>query len=226
MPSAAAVMLLSLVALAQDTVSRPIVVGEPLVDSDISQIRVLSVEAGVGDPWLISSAASSPTTDERTVLAFGTATRSTSELRRGTMVRLTAGPSESTARPPRTWGRQTRSVEPIAEWAQVAAEGLAFDDIPDLWRANRPIRIIGGISDADLVSLVAFVRARPLTGPDGQPIFIGRRVLNSVQLRYSAATVVRYEAALTEPGGSASTHLDIERIGGSWRIVQVTYGIA
>lgn len=81
---------------------------------------------------------------------FLPATTRTSELRRGPAV--IAGQSTATK-----W--RIDGKDPCCSaWAQVAIEGRNFDDVQDLNDLNRPFRVIGRFSDAELLSLVRVLR--------------------------------------------------------------------
>jgi len=46
-------------------------------------------------------------------------------------------------------------------YAQVAIEGRAFEEFTDDQDQNRPFLVEGNLSDAELLSIVAFIRPKP-----------------------------------------------------------------
>jgi hypothetical protein len=115
-----------------------------------------------GSPWLLTEFWSIPLRNgerEWVALAYLAPSIATPEFRRGPLVDVTTELTAESAPDPMTW--KVDDPTRILTWAQVALPGRSFDDVTGDADENRPLHITGDITDADLVSIVRFVRARP-----------------------------------------------------------------
>jgi hypothetical protein len=123
-----------------------------------------------GTPWLLTEFRSIPLRNgERrwVALAYLAPSTATSEFRRGRLVDVTTELTTRNAPEPNTW--RVGDPSRIMTWAQVALPGRSFDDVTSDSDENRPLHITGDITDADLVSIVRFIRSRPsLPNPNSQ----------------------------------------------------------
>lgn len=115
-----------------------------------------------GAPWLITEVRRSP--PRRTgefqwsAMAYLAPTIATSEFRRGRLVHVSTGLTAEQLADPSTW---TADPTTVREWAQVAIPDRAFEDVKNEQDENLPLWISGDLTDADLVSIVVFLRSRP-----------------------------------------------------------------
>ena len=78
-------------------------------------------------------------------------------VRRGPMAWVSWSPPSD----PPTWQTPRLPFPQSASWAQVALTGRDFDGVADPQDVNRPFRVAGVFRDAELVSLVEFIRSGP-----------------------------------------------------------------
>lgn len=113
-------------------------------------------------PWLVTEVRRSPPQRtgefEWSALAHVAPTIATSEYRRGPLVRVSTGLSAEQFADPSTWRADPATVR---AWAQVAIPDRAFEDVKNEYDDNLPLWIYGDITDADLVSIVRFLRSHP-----------------------------------------------------------------
>lgn len=102
-------------------------------------------------------------------------------------------------------------------WAQVTLPGRAFDDVTDQQDLNRPFRLIGAFSDAELVRLVEFVRSGPgIAGASGRVIVARTSPIAEVERKADGLVEVRL------PVGEYEQQLVTLRAAGeSWSLVQI-----
>ena len=81
-------------------------------------------------------------------------------VRRGPMAWVSWSPPSRLADTP-TWQTPPLPFPKLASWAQVALPGRTFDDVAGPQDVNRPFRVAGVFRDAELVSLVEFIRSGP-----------------------------------------------------------------
>ena len=91
-------------------------------------------------------------------MAYVAPTITTSEFRRGRLVHVSTGLTAEQLADPSSWSADPTTVQ---EWAQVAIPGRPFEDVKNEQDENLPLWISGDITDADLVSIVRFLRSRP-----------------------------------------------------------------
>ena len=156
--------VLSLLVLApQITSDSPGRLGEiasRLSADDLAQLERLAGER----PWLLIGHPAQ-VGNNWSVEVYGRPRTVDRTLRRGTMVWAWTVPSPvlATARAPepavpRQW---TTGPADGDSWAQVALPGRALDDLRSEQDVNRPFRVAGVFRDAELVSLVEFIRSGP-----------------------------------------------------------------
>jgi hypothetical protein len=121
----------------------PVTIGSSAAKSSAQNLADLEKLAG-GRAWLISASPSQFGVEFLEL--YLPPTTATPELRRGTVAVVENGRSVSTH-----------------SYAQVAIPDRAFDDIKGETDANRPFAIQDGIAfdDAELVSIVRFIRSKP-----------------------------------------------------------------
>ena len=145
--------------------------GDPLVfgrqaawlrSADVEGIAKAVAPYG-GPPWLITEIHRSPVSRndgfQWSALAYVAPTTATAEFRRGPLVRVGAGLPTDHVPDPATW-----RVDPstASTWAQVALPGRRFEDVASEQDENLPLTISGDITDADLLSIVRFLRSGPV----------------------------------------------------------------
>src|SRR5438105_12622397 len=136
----------------------PLRIGLPraLTDQDIASVgQALESE---GRPWLLDGGPAQFGTAQF-IYAFLPATFSTPTLRRGTVIFLERRNSRTIFQRPTL--ADPWDVQRTESYAQVAIPGRNFDDIQGDEDVNRPFRIPGKFEDAEIVSLVNFIRSDP-----------------------------------------------------------------
>lgn len=115
-----------------------------------------------GRPWLITGVRRSAQRRngeyQWSAVAYVAPTTANPELRRGPLVPVDTVPTSEPLADPASWRADPTSV---VTWAQVAVPGRAFEDVTSEQDENRPLTITGDITDADLLSVVRFLRSRP-----------------------------------------------------------------
>jgi hypothetical protein len=101
------------------------------------------------------------------------------------------------------------------QYAQVAIDGRLFDQIMNEGDTNRPFRLIGPIDDADLVSLVRFVRTHA-AGPVTRIMTKLPDDLSYIEPLRLAPGEVRVTLRTTRTGGVV---LLLRKVGQSWEIL-------
>ena len=116
-----------------------------------------------GAPWLIAEVRRSPRQRngefDWSAMAYVAPTIATAEFRRGALVRVFSGLTTEQSADPSTWRADPTTIR---TWAQVAMPGRAFEDVKNEQDENLPLWIVGDITDADLVSIVRFLRSSPV----------------------------------------------------------------
>ena len=143
--------------------------GRWLRQADIEAITRVVAPHG-GPPWMFSAVRRTIPNRNKEFRWFAYAylapTRATAAFRRGVTMQVSTEYSTDELPDLATW-----KVEPSRvpmRWAQVALPGRAFEDVPNERDENWPIGVTDDISDADLLSIVRYVRSRPLmTVPPG-----------------------------------------------------------
>lgn len=116
-----------------------------------------------GRPWLIIGVRRSPPQRNGefrwSAVAYAAPTTATPDLRRGSLVPVSSASTSAQLADPTSW-----SADPsrVGTWAQVALPGRTFEDVTGEQDENRPLTITGDITDADLLSVVRFLRSRPV----------------------------------------------------------------
>ncbi len=137
--------------------------------ADIEAITRVVAPHG-GPPWLFSAVRRTTPTRNKEFRWFAYAylapTRATAEFRRGVRVQVSTAYSTEELPDLATWKVEPSRV--AMRWAQVALPGRAFEDVPNERDENWPMSVTDGVSDADLLSIVRYVRSRPvMTVPPG-----------------------------------------------------------
>jgi len=99
-------------------------------------------------------------------------------------------------------------------YAQIAIAGRSFDQVQDENDANQPFRLTGVGDDADLVSLITFVRSRysgPVIG-----VLVGPLEFPPIEFLRVAAGEVRVTLRQTRTEG---TFLSLRRLGRGWEVL-------
>jgi hypothetical protein len=171
-----------------------------------------------GRPWLILGMRHSPPRGngeyQWTAMAYAAPTTATPELRRGALVAVFTAPTTGQLADPASW-----SADPsrVITWAQVALPGRTFDDVTSDQDENRPLTITGDITDADLMSIVRFLRSRPIIAvPPG--LNLGTvpgpvRGIRAPAVRHPALPAVRVGLGLS---ASCGYEVVLERREGTW----------
>jgi hypothetical protein len=194
------------VVLFLQTAAAPIVVGEQrdaLTPADVSAISALTVTRPA---WLIDAFDAGDPVLAR-VLVYLKPDRTTSTIRRGSLVMVSRGRSGATATP-RPWiiNEQFR-----AEYAQVPIDGRDADDVREAVDENRPFRVTGDLSDADLVGIVRYIRsARIGSGP------IVQITRDTAPTRNQDADVARVDIMMRALRQCYDI-VTVRRVGGSWQ---------
>ena len=171
-----------------------------------------------GPPWLITEVRRSPRDRngqfQWSALAYVAPTTATTEFRRGALVRVNAGLTTEQLADPATWRADASTVR---QWAQVAMPGRRFDDVKGELDDNLPLTISGDITDADLLSVVRFLRSSPVIAvPSG--LNLGQvpgpvRGIRGPAIRHPALPGVRVVIGLTL---GCSYDIVLERRGDTW----------
>jgi len=210
--------ILTVIAVLSQSVAKPMPlrIGTARVVSEKDYLNLEKVLPKREKPWLLMG---DPGQIQLvTFNVYLSATKGTSELRRGAMV------IASQLKPP-SWRVDGKDPCCMA-WAQVAFEERDFADIHDLNDPNRPFRVIGAFSDAELLSLVRTLRSsdeisqrlRVISAPRKLPIL-------------SVARGPRNESKNT---AEAFLHIDdarnsvarilLRKDAEQWRVVDVSWG--
>lgn len=171
-----------------------------------------------GPPWLITEVRRSPRDRnggfQWSALAYLTPTTATTELRRGALVRVTAGPTTGELADAASWRAETSTIR---QWAQVAIPGRPSGDVKGELDDNLPLTISGDITDADLLSAVRFLRSGPVIAvPAG--LRLGQvpgpvRGIRGPAIRHPALPGVRVVIGLSV---GCSYDIVLERRGDTW----------
>jgi len=148
----------------QSPAAKPLRIGgaQQLSEQDIANLELLMPKGK--KPWLYwgeLDVLDWGTVDAiATVAAYLPPDSETSEIRRGTMITL-RWPDHS---PAKAW----TVIDANGSYAQVAIAGKSFDQIQRDQDLNRPFKVVGTFDDAELLSIVNFVRTKypgsPLRG--------------------------------------------------------------
>lgn len=197
-------------ALSQSAATLPLRLGDfarTLSEKDVADIEAIAQSSG-GKPWLLEGPVGQTGFSIRVYLPAETQTR---ELRRGPAITLVKRPGES------AWTK--RGTAPTEFYAQVALAGRDFNAISggddDL---NRPFTVSGTFDDADLISLVAFIRSKPANVESSWPIeFVGRMPAPNADM---------VEVRLNQPSGSLLMRVRVKKQGSGWVIESAQNGRA
>jgi hypothetical protein len=127
-----------------------------LTEADLSAIETLLPER----PWLLMGLRTQIPV-RQFVDAYLPPTTDTSVLRRGTAIGVWRSLEIPTLKPIGQWSADSSFA---FQWAQVEIPGRNFEDIHDNLDMNRPFRVGSRFDDAELVSLVEFLRSNSGTG--------------------------------------------------------------
>ena len=137
-------------------------------------------------------------------------------------MRVLAGLTTEPLPDPATW-----RVDPsaIQTWAQVALPGRTFGDVASEQDENLPLWISGDITDADLLSIVRFLRSRPVISVPSN-LRLGQvpgpvRGIRGPAIRHPALPGARVVIGLT---AGCSYDILLERRGETW-IGEVAGGV-
>ena len=162
-------------ALGQAIAATPIRLGDvarQLPDQEIAAIAQ-AMPTG-GKPWLLIgeklSAMSLPILSVEAFLPPETTTR---EVRRGMRIPLSRSISDQAKPEPWTISAANYPRGRIGSYAQVAVAGRNFDDMQGDQDINRPFVVEGRFEDAELISIVSFIRSIPLMPTARLPIRAG-----------------------------------------------------
>jgi hypothetical protein len=142
--------------LQQSQSAKPLRIGgaQQLSEHDIASLESLMPAGKI--PWLYWGELDVLDWDNidaiATVGAYLPPASETSELRTGTVITL-GWPDHS---PSKAW----TVIEANGAYAQVAIAGKSFDQIQGDQDINRPFRVVGTFDDAELLSIVTFVRTK------------------------------------------------------------------
>jgi len=197
-------------ALSQSAATMPLRLGDfarTLSEKDVADIEAIAQSSG-GKPWLLEGPVGQIGFTIRVYLPPETQTR---ELRRGTAFDLIKRPGDS------AWTR--RGTAQPGFYAQVALAGRDFNAISggddDL---NRPFAVSGTFDDADLLSLVAFIRSKPGNVESSWPIeFVGRMPAPNADM---------INLSLNQPSGSLLMMVRVKKQGSGWVIESARNGRA
>jgi hypothetical protein len=179
-------------------------VARQLTDQDVEELeRTLS--AGER-PWLFIGEV-----DQRFVVAFLPPKTTTGELRRGTTLLLNRRSGWKVA----DWSTRNDARGSGANYAQVAVAGRTFDEIQGDDDMNRPFFVTGQFSDAELVSLVKFIRSRPVR----QAIQIAKGPIVSIIGQPSSARI-----CVRERNALGCQFSEMRQQGQSWVLVSISLG--
>ena len=160
-------------------------------------------------PWLLVSRPSQIRSGQlagfSSIDVFLAPTNSTPDLRRGSVARV----FQSDQNP--IWTFSDRS-----DYAQVAVPNRSFDAIEGIQDLNRPFRVTGRFSDAELVSLVSLIRSSPVAPHPAPDQVEGKWPIVSIG-RIADGTV---ELGLYRDDYSGQTVI-VRREGERWMIVDV-----
>ena len=179
---------------------------------------VRAVSSYGGPPWLLLGVQRSPANRDGefhwSAAAYVAPTTATPELRRGPLVRVYSGLTREQLADPATWVADQSSV---VTWAQVALPGRPFDDVKDEVDENRPLTITGDITDADLLSVVRFLRSRPVLSVPPN-LNLGQvpgpvRGIRAPAIRHPLLPAVRVGLGLSS---SCGYEVVLERRGDTW----------
>jgi hypothetical protein len=171
-----------------------------------------------GRPWLLTGVQRSPANRDGqyqwSVSAYVAPATATPELRRGPLVRVRSSRSTEQLSDATTW-----TVDPssIVTWAQVALPGRPFGDVQGEQDENWPLTITGDITDADLLSVVRFLRSRPVLSVPPN-LNLGQvpgpvRGIRAPAIRHPALPAVRVGLGLS---ASCGYEVVLERRGDTW----------
>jgi hypothetical protein len=164
---AAMILNSSAAAFPQTAATTPLRIGDfarTLSDKDLADIEGI---AG-GKPWLLEGPVGQI---GFSVLAYLPPETQTRELRRGQAIMLLKRPGDT------TWTKR----EPARLYAQAIPLRGDFNTLTGDLDINRPFPLTGSFDDAELVSLVAFVRSKGLQGP---VLSMTRQADNSVRVLF------------------------------------------
>jgi len=192
--------------------------GLRLAPEDIAAIR--SHVAEHGTPWAMLGWYSQTLPEVRYVDVFLPPSRPMDTLRRGPVAHLKCSPLADESACVR-W----EEAAPTGEYAQVAdgAEGFSEGFLPRTSR-ERPIRIVGDLSDRDIVTLVAYIRSSPR--PRAKQGWVAMALSGDLPIQdieLEADGTVR--AWLTLDGGVVHSGR-FRRTPHGWQITEVVLGVA
>jgi hypothetical protein len=141
--------------------------GRRLSDDDVTAIARL-VTSGEAKPWVLFGQYSQILPETWYVDAFLKPARSTQRLRRGVVRHLECKPAGS-RKPCLSW----HLLPETGSYVQVA-DGAVFGPVPTIRRpSERPIALDGNLTDADLLSLVQYIRSKPTPEVRDRSIALG-----------------------------------------------------
>ena len=223
-PIAATMVLIGLAAyvdaeaplLAQIPATKAILAGDVVRQlSDRDAASIVRTLPGGEQAWLLMGTPGQSWAQN--VVVYMQPKTTTPEVRRGYAALVTREYSGPTA----AWS--IRDILDFDRWgfsgnyAQVAAEGRAFDQIQSEDDINRPFFVTGQLNDADLIGIAAFVRSRPvIPNTRGKPISSGPIIS---MVRQAEGTV---DIWIRERAGTWQ-FLSL-RQGHTWSIIRVAQG--
>jgi len=175
-----------------------------LPDRDITDLVQAAKAAGL-EPWVIRGH-HGMYADVQAVDAFGAATVTTQEVRRGPVATLVRQRAAGVWQP---W-----TVGSRAEYIQVAVPRKNYERIENDADINRPFRISGRYTDADIVSLVTLIRSSP-GAVRGDWV-----ILSIVQQRDGTSEV------MLRTDDVSGQRVTVVRQGGTWIVTSASFWIS
>jgi hypothetical protein len=218
----AVVILVSLTSVGHAQVTRLGRAGELLRDVDIAAITRLAATAD-RKLWLVDGDRGQVLPETWTVYAYLAPRTTSPTISRGAFVTLESLMKSDIAR---RWRVTSRS----GQWARVALSARNIPGIHDE-ALNRPFQVRGRFSDAELVSIVEFIRSSPRKPPipDSPDGTIHREIPDEVSGHLPISSIAREKGrvVVTLRGSRTSWEIvTLEWIKGQWRLREITNAIA
>ncbi len=203
----------------ESTVARTTKTGVPLIgavglqlsDQDVAGLQ--SVLPGGATPWLLIGEPNQLSSTLQIIQAYLPPTVTRSDFRRGQV----ASVRRRTTPTPEAWTISSVPSGGTETWAQVAIAGRKFDQILDDQDINRPFRVMGTIDDADLVSLVKFLRT---TSSSASREAVQPWPIHTVDARASQVVVMLRKTAMS------GQRVTIQKQGQTWIVISAGMWVA
>ena len=167
-----------------------------------------------GKPWLLVGEFAQSRTFQ-SIEAYLPPDSATAQIRHGTMIRLSRRVTDPANPGPWAIDNSVQQGQPprSGSYVQVVVEGRPFEEFLDDQDHNRPFIVEGKWSDAELISIAAFVRPKP-------PL-LGTGPIQGVSAGSNGSVTVR-----TRVGPLASDWMTIQKQGQDWVVVKRVRGQA